>query len=163
MQRLCNNVRYEKRNSCSFQFKIWSCYQYQSVSFDTEPSPAVCFLLQIYRTEHKTAWVTRLEETLQGCGCFQLVLNSCGGIRAKNCYKLPIQLRYSFKQAGPPDIYLLHQSLHLLLVGVAHTSVLSFSLRTPRSTPVKLSSAAMVSILMNWFSRMAEPAALSDS
>ncbi|TNN79642.1 hypothetical protein EYF80_010224 [Liparis tanakae] len=32
-----------------------------------------------------------------------------------------------------------------------------------RSTPVKLSSAAMVSILMNWFSRTAEPTALSDS
>lgn len=64
---------------------------------------------------------------------------------------------------GSPDIYLLHQSLHLLLVGVSHTSVLSLSLRTPRSTPVKLSSAAIVSILMNWFSRMAEPTALSDS
>lgn len=61
-------------------------------------------------------------------------------------------------------VYPLYQSEFVLQFSIiARTSVLSLSLRTPRSTPVKLSSAAMVSIFMNWFSRMAEPTALSDS
>lgn len=105
----------------------------------------------------------RLEERFCGWGGFQLVLNSCGSVRAQN-WNIPTTYSEMLLQRTWTDIYLLYQSVFVLFFSVvAHTSVLSLSLRTPRSTPVKLSSAAMVSILMNWFSRMAEPTALSDS
>lgn len=72
--------------------------------------------------------------------------------------------RKPWLQRARLDIHLPYQRVSVALSQLVEpTSVLSLSLRTPRSTPVKLSSAAMVSILVNWFSRMAEPTALSDS
>lgn len=54
-------------------------------------SRALLFVFCWTSTEPSTKQqrVTRLEEALRGCGCFQLVLNSCGGVRAKNRYKPP--------------------------------------------------------------------------
>lgn len=155
------NVKYQKCSVPLSRIQLDSAID--TGVFPTVPSePCSLFPTLTGRAEQERASVTRVEAAAEGWDASNLSGSPAEGCVPGIAISPQSTGRCGFKEPGLTSTCCIRVYVALSQL-VGPTSVLSFSRRTPRSTPVKLSSAAMVSILVNWFSRMAEPTALSDS